>query len=333
MISDDTTPDAAALSPELGKAHLLRLRGDLSAAIDQCLTVLKKNPDHHEAHVMLGDLHAEAGSLDQAAEWYELALDLRPDAEGDKVKLAAVRDRLRAQETEARIESLGLPPERNSTPMLAGGLLALVAVIALLGWMFGRDKKSTGGRIATSIAAPAPDPVETGVTTAPPPITTPAPVATAPTPVTVPSPATAVTRADESALNLLRQRSTEGARLLSLASDPRARMATLTASAEGVAEPRRLAATLGRDLLENDPAMQVVVVRLLRAGELVLVADVSRSRLAETGAPGWADANGGPDAWIDHVLTNESPAPPRASEAPTVPDPPADNPDAPPSTP
>jgi len=57
------------LYPELGRANLLRLRGDYDGAIHQCLSVLKRMPDDLSAHILVADIYAESGDLHQASQW------------------------------------------------------------------------------------------------------------------------------------------------------------------------------------------------------------------------------------------------------------------------
>ena len=64
---------------DLAKANLLRNRHQMPEAIEVALGILRKYPNNATAHTLLGDIYAELDDLKQAAEWYEMALDLSPD--------------------------------------------------------------------------------------------------------------------------------------------------------------------------------------------------------------------------------------------------------------
>lgn len=54
------------------------------------------SPDNVAAHSLMGDIYFDQGRLDDAIQWYCLAIDLAPDNSADKVKLArAVEERRR----------------------------------------------------------------------------------------------------------------------------------------------------------------------------------------------------------------------------------------------
>lgn len=94
--------------PELAKANLLRMRKEYKQAEDVCLSILRRYPNNASANTLLGDICAEKGDLEQAAEWYELALDLIPDSAAEKAKLEDVRARLATKEKAATVETLGI---------------------------------------------------------------------------------------------------------------------------------------------------------------------------------------------------------------------------------
>jgi hypothetical protein len=83
--------DRQILQAELARVNLLRIRGDVSSSKTLCLSILKRFPESIDAHVMMGDLHAEQADLGPAAEWYSLALDLDRNAPGVAVKLSRIQ--------------------------------------------------------------------------------------------------------------------------------------------------------------------------------------------------------------------------------------------------
>src|SRR5579875_2831472 len=82
--------DAYAL---LAQANLLRMRGCWPEAIEKCMAALKLAPEHPSAQSLLGDIYENQGSLDDAIQWYRMALDVQPDSPADKVKLERLLER------------------------------------------------------------------------------------------------------------------------------------------------------------------------------------------------------------------------------------------------
>lgn len=85
-----TTATSARTAQEIGlaAANLLRLRGQYEAAEARCVDVLRSDPDNVHAHSLLGDIYAEQGRIDDARQWYQIALDLDPRSRSDRDKLA-----------------------------------------------------------------------------------------------------------------------------------------------------------------------------------------------------------------------------------------------------
>lgn len=114
----------AEVYPELAKANLLRMRKDFKAAEDVCLSILRRFPNNHSANVLLGDIAEERGELDQAAEWYELALDIVPDSEEVTKKLETVRAQLAEKQVQTTVAQLGIPEKKPPV-----GLYAMIVLI------------------------------------------------------------------------------------------------------------------------------------------------------------------------------------------------------------
>ncbi len=70
----------------LTRANLSRLRGNWADATDRCVTVLRAQPGNATAHSLLGDIYRDQGKLDDAIQWYRMAVDLRPNP-SDEAKL------------------------------------------------------------------------------------------------------------------------------------------------------------------------------------------------------------------------------------------------------
>lgn len=72
----------------LAAANLLRLRGNFDEAEARCIDVLRADPNDVHAHSLLGDVYADQGRMDDARQWYQMALDLNPHSRPDREKLA-----------------------------------------------------------------------------------------------------------------------------------------------------------------------------------------------------------------------------------------------------
>ena len=74
----------------LAQANLMRMRGQWPEAVEKCMKALKLSPDNASAQSLLGDIYENQGLLDDAIQWYRMALDVCPDSPADKMKLARV---------------------------------------------------------------------------------------------------------------------------------------------------------------------------------------------------------------------------------------------------
>jgi hypothetical protein len=78
----------------LASANLHRIRGRWHAATEACMDALCIEPDNVSAHSLMGDIYADQGRLDDAIQWYCLALDLDSESVSDRQKLTkAIEDR------------------------------------------------------------------------------------------------------------------------------------------------------------------------------------------------------------------------------------------------
>src|SRR5581483_1891738 len=116
----------------LTRANLSRLRGNWSDAIDRCVTVLRSDPSNHTAHSLLGDIYRDQGKLDDAIQWYRMALDLHPNP-ADEAKLRQ-QERERARLLSASAwQSPAAPGRRNPLPALSSDSSLFAGTAALLG--------------------------------------------------------------------------------------------------------------------------------------------------------------------------------------------------------
>lgn len=133
----------AEVYPELAKANVFRMRKEFKAAEDICLAILRRFPNNASSNTLLGDIAVEKGELDQAVEWYELALDIVPDSAENQQKLANVRAKLAEQQTQTAVETLGIP-EKKPPYMLIALAGVIVGVFIIAGVMMINRNNATG---------------------------------------------------------------------------------------------------------------------------------------------------------------------------------------------
>ncbi len=132
----------AEVYPELAKANVLRMRKEFKPAEDICLAILRRYPNNVSANTLLGDIAAERGELEQAVEWYELSLDIVPDSVEVTQKLEALRQELSTRQTQATVQTLGIPQKQAPIGLYAM-ILLLVVAFGVAGVILS-NKKSSG---------------------------------------------------------------------------------------------------------------------------------------------------------------------------------------------
>lgn len=281
-------------SPELAKANLSRLRGDFRAAREQLLSILRRYPNSAPAHEMMGDVYEDDGDLDQAAQWYELALDLAPDMPGLQQKQDSVVRRLAEMERERAESSIGMLrswPSWTPYAFLVGGVM--IAILAA--YAFINRNGVPKSQVETTIVAPQDgDPP-------------PSPSASAsPTPSLTPAPASVpVVRSDADALAKLQKAGLTGGKFAEVLSDPRKQSLNVTVDLGNEDDARLTCGNAVKLVFESFPACEVVLIRGAIQGELKFVADAARTAYSETLTDDWKQKNPDPDAWLGHILQSE----------------------------
>jgi len=300
--SDELAKDR--LHAEIARANLLRMRGDYKGAVDQCLSVLKRMPEEGDTHTLLGDIYAEQGNLEEAVQWYEMALDLNPRSKTDAVKLEQVRQRSRDREAASAVEQLDLPTDRPNIWLIGGSMTVIALALAVGAFILGQHNVPLkSARSARSVPITAPLQADGSTEETP----------TAPAPDTVdkvpPVPTVNTDRRyaqeDVTLTQLVSQRSSDGIHLLAATEDPRSKVVSLTFTVGQDDDTRKIGAELARTTLAQASDAQLIVVRAVRDGHLAFVADVPRARWQESESDAWKQANPAVDAWIGHLLTNE----------------------------
>jgi tetratricopeptide (TPR) repeat protein len=155
---DATQPAAsdAEIYPALARANLLRMRGEYKQAEDVCLGILRRLPNNASAHTLLGDICAERGDLEEAVQWYDLALELMPDSQADREKLASVRRRIADREAAASAEKIGIPKARSTSVWVLGVALLLLAIIGIGAFILGRKSLPVQQRAQVDVGTKQP---------------------------------------------------------------------------------------------------------------------------------------------------------------------------------
>jgi hypothetical protein len=74
----------------LAEANLFRLRLQWTEAEKRCVDVMRLDSNNVHAHALLGDIHRDQGKVDDARQWYQMALDLDPHNRALEGKLREV---------------------------------------------------------------------------------------------------------------------------------------------------------------------------------------------------------------------------------------------------
>jgi len=305
----DTSPGGAvaesAVHGELAQANLLRLRGELDEAERRCLSILKRYPNEPGAHSQLGDIIADRGDWARAAQWYELALDLNPKSAGDRAKFADAQKRVEESDTSHTIEQIGLPPANPSRLPWILSAVALLTIIVLAAALFRPTPQPKTATVLNGgvVNAPLVPNTPAATTGTPDDKTSDETTEAATNPSETPPTQAAMPMEDRTLMQLLQQRSAQGAALLSVTQDPRDKVLTLSYAALPADDIRKIGAVLAKDALDESPDTLIVTVRGIVGDRLAFVADASRPKLQEIDS-GPAQT-GTSDAWISTLLQRE----------------------------
>jgi hypothetical protein len=320
--------DGEALHADLARANLLRLRGEFGEAEQLCVKILENQPENAAAHTLLGDIAFTQDRADQAAEHYEIAQSLDPLSPDISRKLANARALQLNRETATTAEQLGLT-RANATPWLNIALFTFLAVLVVVALVLvmqtpqgpvALNKVAAPPIVATSdtIANPVKpkskpaDGQATGANTEVATVggdATPAPTANPPALDQPPTSTVAqgASQEDRTIFQTIQGQSTLGSRLQSVVQDPRTKNVTLTYNVAAGDDARRIGAELGKTTLDKVGDAQAITLRAVRDDKLIYMADMLRTRYADTLPDEWRQSNPGEDAWIAYSITNEWP--------------------------
>ena len=294
------------LYPELGRANLLRLRGDYDGAIHQCLSVLKRMPDDLSAHILVADIYAESGDLHQASQWYELGLEIDPRNKGILQKLENVRERSSHREIAETAEQLGLPPDSPKLGWVAGGVISFVFLIAIASFVLGQRNSNLGVDKVLHVPITAPTKLGDGTPD-------PSKVADAKNPKIedlIPHSSNAnslgsFAQEDRTLTVTLSERTPLGSHIASASEDPRTKIVTITYTLRSDEDARKIGAELAKATLEQVTDSMTVTLRGIRDEKLSYVADVSRDNINSANQAAGNQPDTSSEAWLSKVLTSE----------------------------
>jgi hypothetical protein len=275
------------------------MRGEYKQAAEQCRSILRRFPNNATANVLLGDICTDEGDLSQAAQWYELALDLMPDSVTTRQKLESVRRRIEQTANQSVADQIGLPPPRSKSPWTLVVAIVGVTALGVAAYVLGSKVQQQSDR---NIGAPIEAPREVGSAEQPKggPEKT-ADQSSAAASAYGPGPAE-----DRTLAQMISQRSIEGSHLVSAQQDPRTGVVSLTYSVGAQEDERLIGAGLSKATIEQLASAHLVTLRAMRGGSLAYVADVRREAYEETLNPDFKQQHpNDPSAWVSHILSQE----------------------------
>lgn len=119
------------------------MRGEEAEAEKLCLTILRRFPNNPAAHVLLGDIHFDQAHLDQAKQWYEMALELTPENAALNAKLERVRGELERETIQHGVSGLEVRPPGRAAGALVASVAVLILLVAGLAFWLGNASRRT----------------------------------------------------------------------------------------------------------------------------------------------------------------------------------------------
>ena len=124
-------PERIEVGALLTSANLHRIRGEWDEAVADATEALKVQPDNADIASLLGHIYEQREMLDDAAIWYQMAVEVDPNNAADRARLQRVKD---------EIATSGTDPFRTFqrrtriwTLAMAGAFLLVIIVALLIG--------------------------------------------------------------------------------------------------------------------------------------------------------------------------------------------------------
>lgn len=298
-----------AVYQDLAQANLARMRGEKQGAIDQCLKVLREYPNNVTAHSLLGEIYMEHGELKQAAEWFEMALDLDPRAAREQQLLDKVRKQMEDSDTKATLQQLEVKPKSGLT-LLWASMVGLILIVGAASYFIG--KNNSGAKSLSTQNKPA-EPIRIPAQTNP----TKTPEVTNPGSLTP-----GLLTEDQAALTMIKTNASLSNLILSVVVNPEFEEVILTGNAEAEVPFESTALVLASDVFVNRGSTRKATIRLVEGGKLVFVGSIGRDAYDELqGLSNGAELKelgiqAFPSAWhLDPATKPGSPTKPAETEA------------------
>lgn len=164
MRADGDAPDSA-IYPLLAAAHLLCLRKQWDAAREKCVEALRLYPSNATAHSILGDTYFEQRKWEEAIQWYALAVELDPENQADRDKLANAQRHAAGADLDSRPALAPPDPtwtervlQHLSPPVQLGviAFLSFVVVLLLISTLHTKQGTPAGQPANTAYTEPGP---------------------------------------------------------------------------------------------------------------------------------------------------------------------------------
>lgn len=260
---------------DLARANLLRMRGDMKAANDVCLGILRRYPNNPTAHGLLGDISADQGDLAQAATWYEMALELVPDSVADRQKLDSVKERIKLKESMATAQQIGIPTQAPRTTPYIIAVCVMMLVVGTGAYLIGRGvvAANTKSTIDTPVILTPSNENDKSHEKAP--VDEQKEVQTDPSTTQFSGTSTGV-QSDAAILGALHGRGEAKIEYLGAAEDPRGQFAIVTIKSNPQEVPGLTATKAALEFYSLFPAFKKVTIRVMGDSGFVLVADMTQ---------------------------------------------------------
>lgn len=274
-LSDDPASDGSdrEVYREITQANLLRIRGDYKGAIDVCLGILKRFPNNGTAHTLLGDIYAEKGELEQASQWFEMALDLRPESENDRRKFESVQKRMAEQEAANTAKQLGIPESKPKTQQYVVVMVVLVAIVGIGAFLFG---KSLNANAASRPPEVINTPIDVGGPKNEPQQAQPddQPKVDQPDIGATAFPGFA---SEQAIASLISTKYTVGRKLVGVREDPRGPSLTIVSRSDQGDDPAQIAVDFAKAVFVEYPNIVSITVQITDGASLTYIADANRA--------------------------------------------------------
>lgn len=146
-------PDRRQVAYLLSQARFCVNRQDWGQADAFCRQAIGLDPHHGSAYSLLGDISMALGNEQEAAQWYDIALSLRPHPE-DQQKLARLHHLRKQEESPEQSEHQYGSRSWVRVAIYAAATLCLILVLSAL-WILATSRRSSVSRGLLSVVTRA----------------------------------------------------------------------------------------------------------------------------------------------------------------------------------